>query len=282
MSFSLDTRNTKYLHNYEAALRHYDSITPLRGNTNVRPIAERRKTHFNIRKDERAGTLIVRLHQTDVITYHPDNRITLDMGGWNSVSTRAAIHAVTGVNIFSSFGRAWVRDHDGKEYPFKNNLQLQTGGSYRDHKIIDPTYPETHTLNRKELNQKLRQFRDYYNYLLGVTKVGGWRGAGQIKFDYSAMTNPDNYKDGVFAPEPEAAFALGMAILGNETFSDRNNYWKFFVELHPGSGFRGTAMEKIVANALKRAVVKAHKETLLTKTTITDGRIVKDNYAWAL
>ena len=91
MSFSLDTRNTKYLHNYAAALAHHDNVTPIR-NSNCRPMAERRKQHFNIRKQ--GETVIVRLHTTDIVTYTPDNRIVLDMGSWNTNSTRAAMYTL--------------------------------------------------------------------------------------------------------------------------------------------------------------------------------------------
>ena len=53
MSFSLDTRHTKYLPDYAAALAHHDSIKPIR-NSNCRPIAERTKQHFNIRTQTNA------------------------------------------------------------------------------------------------------------------------------------------------------------------------------------------------------------------------------------
>jgi hypothetical protein len=96
MAYSLDTRNTEYLHNYAVALAHHDSITPIR-NSNCRPVAERRKQHFNIRKQ--GETVIVRLYATDIMTYTPDNRITLNMGHHNTNSTRAAIRAVTCVTI---------------------------------------------------------------------------------------------------------------------------------------------------------------------------------------
>jgi len=226
----------------------------------------------------------VRLDATDIVTYTPDNKITLDMGRWFSQSTRAAIRAVTGVDTHKQHSRTWVKDRDAKWYQFKNGMQLQAGDYYCNHKIIDPVYPETHTLKRKELNAKLKQFKNYYNYLLGVTKVDGWQGMAAVVMEpnYSALTNPDNYKDGVFAPEPEAAFALGARILGNATFSGRRSYWKFFVDHHNPNfnPIAGLDLEKIISTALKRAIIKTHKDELLTKSTVTSGEIVKDPYAW--
>lgn len=277
MSFSLDTREVKYLHNYEAALRHHDSITPIR-NSNTRPVAERRKTHFDIRKQN--DTIIVRLYTTDIVTYTPDNRVTLNMGSWPSVSTRAAIHALTGTQITQQHSRTWVRDHDGKCFLFRNGVQLQAGDYYCNHKIIDPVYPEVHTLKRKELNAKLKQFKNYYNYLLGLAKVDAWR--GQELPDntvLNGLTNQDNYKDGMFEPEPEYAFELSKAIICNHATSGRNTYWRFFV-----NGWTTPPqvpdLEKTISTALKRAIIKTHKDELLAKQTITTGQIVKDQYGW--
>jgi hypothetical protein len=283
MSYTLDTGNVKYLHDHAAALEHHDSIKPIKNVTpECRPIAERRKTHFNIRKH--GEDIVVRLYDTDIIIYHQNNTITLNMGGWNRRSTRAAILAAAGVNISNSLGRAWVRDHDAKWYPFENGMQLQTGDHYGySRKIIDPVHPTVHTLNRKALNQKLRQFRDYYNYMLGVTKVDGWRGVGpDILFgDLSAVANPDNYRDGVFAPEPEAAFALGARMLANYDLTVRH-HWRFFVGTGNTNPLTGMNIEHIIRNALKRMIIKTHKDELLTKTTVTDGRAVRDKYEWAL
>lgn len=278
MSFSLDTRNTKYLHNYAAALAHHDNVTPIR-NSNCRPIAERRKQHFNIRKQ--GETVIVRLHTTDIVTYTPDNRIVLDMGRWNTNSTRAAMYAVTGVSTTQQHSRRWVQDHDHKYYLFKDGMQLQAGEYYYDHKIIDPVYPTIHTLNRKALNQKLRQFKGYYNYLLGLSKVDAWRGQGAGS-DLTALTNQENYKGGMFEPEPESAFELSKALMGRWDLTGRNPYWRFFVDHHnPNySPIAGLDLEKIISTALKRAIIKTHKDDLLKKETIKDGRIVKDQYGW--
>ena len=277
MSFSLDTRNTKYLPDYAAALRHHDDIKPIRS-SNTRPIAERRKQHFDIRKHGEA--VIVRLYATDIITYTPDNRVTLNMSHHNTVSTRAAIRAVAGVDIQGT-NPLWVQDYDHKYYLFKNGMQLETVG-YWENKIIDPVYPVIHTLNRKAFNQKLRQFKDYYNYMLGVAKVDGWRGQSpgmDSGFRYT-MTNPDNYRDGLFTPEPQAAFTLSRHIMGNHVLAGRDNYWRFFQPRSIHDTAPTMNLEHAISTALKRALIMTFRDTLLTKTTVTTGQIVKDQYGW--
>jgi hypothetical protein len=96
------------------------------------------------------------------------------------------------------------------------------------------------------------------------------------------MTNPDNYRDGLFTPEPQAAFTLSRHIMGNHVLAGRDNYWRFFQP----RGIHDTApsinLEHAISTALKRALITTFRDTLLTKTTVTDGRIVKDPYKWAL
>jgi hypothetical protein len=281
MSFSLDTTHTKYLHNYAAALAHHDNIKPLRG-SNCRPIAERRKTHFNIRTQTNAlsdkTSIIVRLHRTDIVTYTPDNRIILNMGGWNSVSTRAAIHAVTGVSITQQHGCSWVQDYDHKHYLFSSGMELETV-NYRENKVIDPIYPDIHKLNRKAMNQKLHQFKNFYNYMLGVAKVDGFRGQHMVADSLRAMVDPDNYVGGMFAPSPETAFALACDIVGRSEFAGKDTYWKFF-SAHWRVDLNG--VDNKIGTALKRAIIKLHKDTLLIKTKVTNGNVTKDPYRWAM
>jgi hypothetical protein len=175
----------------------------------------------------------------------------------------------------------WVQDYDHKYYLYKDNMQLEVQG-YRTLKIIDPIYPEVHKLNRKALNDKLRQFKNYYNYMLGVAKVDGWRGQGpgaDSLFRYT-MTNPDNYKGGLFALEPGAAYALSRHIMGNHVLAGRDNYWKFFQPMSRHDTTPTFNLEHAISTVLKRALIMTFRDTLLIKTKITDGRMVKDQYGW--
>ena len=216
------------------------------------------------------------------MTYTPDNRITLNVGNWPSVSSRAAIHALTRIQISQQHSRTWVWDHDRKWFLFRNGMQLQAGDYYYNHKIIDPVYPETHTLKRKELNAKLKQFKNYYNYLLGLAKVDAWRGQEVPDSTVlNGLTNQDNYKDGMFEPEPEAAFELSKSIMCNHAISGRSTYWRFFVQgWSTPPQIPIPNLENVISTALKRAIIKTYKDELLAKVTVTDGRIVKDQYAW--
>jgi hypothetical protein len=67
---------------YEQALAKYNSIDPIRGrNIDVRPVAQRRNDNFTIRLNQADESVIIRLYQTDIITYHKDGTIELEPYG---------------------------------------------------------------------------------------------------------------------------------------------------------------------------------------------------------
>ena len=267
MSFSLDTRKVKYLHNYEAALRHHDSITPIR-NSNCRPVAERTKKHFDIRKQ--GDSIIVRLYRTDIITYTPDNRITLNMGGatTNTISTRAAIHAVTGVTIQGT-NPVWVRDHDGKHYPIKNGMQLQAGEYYCNHKIIDPIHPVVHHLNKKAMNLLRKDHAPFIQYLKGFIKL-----IGEDGFTYEMLK------------DVELAGSRYISVSAKGTHEQMHGVALLLahnVKKNPGYYIPNiTVRLKDALACFDKHIIRAHKDTVLTRSTVTDGRMVTDRYAWAV
>ncbi len=46
----------------------------------------------NTRLERRGDTIALRYHSTDVVTYHPDGSLTLDSGGWRTITTKECIN----------------------------------------------------------------------------------------------------------------------------------------------------------------------------------------------
>jgi len=262
MSFSLNTRSTKYLPDYAAALRHHDDIKPMRS-SNTRPIAERRKHHFNIRKH--GDAIIVRLHDTDIITYTPDNRVTLNMGGHNTKSTRAAIYAVAGVNITNTESCPWVQDYDHKYYPYRANMQLEVQG-YRTLKIIDPIHPVIHTLNKKAMNALRKDYAPFITHLRGTIKLIGEDGFTKDMLKDVAWTM-QNYRALELAKGTHDHMHEVALVIIKEA-RDGTRYGKPLTKL------------KDALACFDRYLIWANRDTVLTRSTVTDGRMVKDRYAW--
>ena len=257
MSFSLDTHRTKYLPNYAAALRHHDDIKPLRG-TGTRPIAERTKKHFDIRKH--GDAIIVRLYSTDIVTYTPDNRVTLNMGNHNTISTRAAIYAVAGVTMDGT-APLWVQDYDHKYYLYKANMQLEVQG-YRTLKVIDPTHPVIHTLNKKVMNALRKDYAPFIQYLKGFVKL-----IGEDGFTYEML------KDAAWGMLHYRALELAKG-------THDHMHELALVIAKEARGNPLVRLKEALA-CFDRHLIRGHRDTVLTRSTVTDGRIVTDRYAWA-
>ena len=59
-----------------------------------------------LRKEE-SGNIVVRLHSTDIITFTPDDLVTLNSGGWKTVTTKARMNEFSPFQIAQEKG-VWV------------------------------------------------------------------------------------------------------------------------------------------------------------------------------
>lgn len=117
MSFSTNMSGAPIISTYEEALVHYNSIKPVRGHGDLRPIMpNQRRAHHKRIVLERDTSVSLRLHNTDLITYHPPlvghdvvtRRVTLN--GWPSMSSSAFMHPFLpkGVQVRLHMGRMFI------------------------------------------------------------------------------------------------------------------------------------------------------------------------------
>jgi hypothetical protein len=87
---------------YADALAYFERATPWRGETAItdeRPMEHRRHRNYGVRND--GGVIRFRMHQTDVVSYHPDGTIEFDV--YNSVTTDSFVNSLVGWSISSHF-----------------------------------------------------------------------------------------------------------------------------------------------------------------------------------
>ena len=81
---------------YEQAVAHYESITPIRGSNNLRPLCVkgngRRRQHMQIIRH--ADAVVCRLHATDVVSFFANGDIVLNNSGWTSHTTHSFISGI--------------------------------------------------------------------------------------------------------------------------------------------------------------------------------------------
>lgn len=85
---------------YEQALKHYESIKPLRGSDDVRPLCKgsngRRKKQYRIVTTVIDGVHAVacRMYNTDVVRFLKNGEIQIATDGWHSTSTMSFINGI--------------------------------------------------------------------------------------------------------------------------------------------------------------------------------------------
>jgi len=74
------------------------------------------------------GTRVIRLHLTDIITFHPDGSVTLNSGGYKTATTKSRINELAPV-IITQKSSVWYVYYSGKEYIFKDGITLYPDGT---------------------------------------------------------------------------------------------------------------------------------------------------------
>ena len=62
----------------------------------------------------------IRLHNTVVVTIHPDNTYTLNSGGWQTVTTKDRINQYSPIRVYQSKSIWYV----GQGEPFYDNMKV--------------------------------------------------------------------------------------------------------------------------------------------------------------
>lgn len=82
----------------------------------------------NTRLFARGVDYAVRLHNTDVVTIHPDDSVTLNSGGWLTVTTKDRWKEYSPGRVYSDRG-AFTLYFAGGEYPYADGITMHPDGS---------------------------------------------------------------------------------------------------------------------------------------------------------
>jgi len=162
------------LRSYEQALKHYESIKPIRGSDNLRPICAttngRRKKHMQIIKLDDA--IACRLYNTDVLTFHKNGVVEYYSGGYISNSTHAFASSIFNHVHFST--KKEVTEvtigyrktyHVGSNETFKMKREGDTWVA------IDPPKSFEYYLKRKEYNTHRKPLKEFEAHCIRMAKL---------------------------------------------------------------------------------------------------------------
>lgn len=91
--------------------------------------SERRKIANNTYLERRSDNKIaIRLHNTDILTFSPNGDITLDSGGWKTVTTKARMNDYLPCRIWSERG-VWYVHLNGTKVPYADSMVIHSDGT---------------------------------------------------------------------------------------------------------------------------------------------------------
>lgn len=119
-----------HLRTYEEALKRFEKTKPIRGtDPAVYPLAERRNKHLHIRKLGNGDVQCI-LYRTPVVTFKPDNTVTINAGQYTSHFTCAFIEAVLPGVQGRHVRRNMVLEVNGTEYPLGKDQTLTLAAAH--------------------------------------------------------------------------------------------------------------------------------------------------------
>ncbi len=180
------------LRSFEQALEHYESIKPIRGSNNLRPICDttngRRKKHMQIIKRDNA-TVVCRLYDTDVLTFRmgkswEDGVIEYNSGGFISNTTHSFASSILYpyVGFWTKKGSTeiainWQHHEDhAKSYhvgPNQTFKMKRTGEPHQppEYTAINPPKNFEYYLKRKEYNAHRKPLKEFQEHCIRMTKL---------------------------------------------------------------------------------------------------------------
>jgi hypothetical protein len=135
---------------YADALAYFERAKPWRGETAItdeRPMEHRRHRNYGVRNE--GGVIRFRMHQTDVVSYHPDGTIEFDV--YSSVTTDRFVNSLVGQSISSHFTSEYMVI-DGLAYRAISYVTI------RPDRTVETTEKwSKRVVNRKRQNEAIRK-----------------------------------------------------------------------------------------------------------------------------
>jgi hypothetical protein len=175
-------RKIQYIRSFEEARKRYESIKPIRGregDSPPRPLSDREAVDtYNIRKRVKEGKVSYEcyLYGTPVLTYTegstPNGDITINMGDYPSVSTRAFVSEIIGLPCAISNGTSYITLPSGKVVlPRKGPTVVRKSEDGKAWELVMRTRVFEIQLQREEAKVIRAQYKEFTDYVDNVIKL---------------------------------------------------------------------------------------------------------------
>ena len=182
--------NVPQVRSYLSAVMLEGQIKPIRGrDTSTKPLVSRRQDQLTIRREvdhtnpNQDPNIVIKLYQTDIITFKPCGEIEVFLGNW---LTRTTVSVISDV--------LWWCDarlvHDNVWYKGQK-LHGDRINTFKDNILQNPATIDVYDLNKKAFTQINRKYNEFRKYYKTIEKLGeGWGIAFNLsKWNYKHNTN---------------------------------------------------------------------------------------------
>lgn len=208
----------------------------------------------------------IRLHETDIITLWADGRVTLDTGGWQTVTTKARINEYGPVRVWSDKG-IWYCKHsptyDGGDWtkgalPFFDGITFDADGEC----VNGPTEREwaRYLDDRKAMDARIKSYVSAFIRTLkhdGMPMPSGGDCWGCAMFEPAGMGDADHLLQHL----EEAYYVPSLAInaMRAKGYQDAGIY--FMLGMDPDNGRMGG--NRVEGTMVRRALLAYLRDRLI-------------------
>lgn len=269
------TTNMRCLRSYIHALSHYESVKPFRG-TDVRPLESRRKKHVTIRLGANKD-VIIRQHNTDVLTYRADDSIIINNGGWASMTTHELINTVSPLHCTGHQNQTWIgsvfETPTGEKIygnlPLRNNTPEEFRfNAEKNHWLrVNPLFPTVGTINRAAAKQVRAQYAKFTAYALGSLKLLGEGNRFEPEV-FKEVLGANQYR--FFGGHQDAFEKMQVLMLSDDTADH------FKALLHLINPY--TDHHKTFTHAFNEVILHLHAKEMVAIKEVHTGGLVVNKY----
>lgn len=286
-------RNTgiRRLHTYADALEKFNTTKPIRGRTDITapmyPLGHRHRVDsFWMQKCPLTQDVDLFLYRTPVVSFKPDGRIVIKSDGWDTSSTACFIMEVTGMQSYIYDHNLCVaiwRDSKVETYRVPANGTLTFVRENGQFKYVDgaPT-ALTHKVNRKAINQKRKQYKEFKDYVRSMLKLRNGEFTQQEADDLGIgrfndeLTRINGYTWNYAGFATTAAKVQAWMLADHE--EKHNDFYKALIVFVASFGSWKNLTQEQFDAGFNYFTLGVHRNEVLEQEVVPLGMVKKDNY----
>jgi len=281
---------------YAQAKQIHDNIVPIRGR-DIKPLGQRRDGDtYHIRMNGEDVECV--LYKTPVVTFHPDDTITVSTNNWNTVSTHQFIWAITGCNCYGSRGKTVIRIGD-KEYVINEIMRIKhVEDSSPKWEVLTKEEQYDWAIDRQKANIVRAKYKEFITFVNGGLKLrtidtDAVFSTKELSEQFGEHTLPwgtkavnDTEFNQVALKNSQHAVRF-MNLIKEE--GNYENYYKAMLMvagLVLSVGYRRIEMDRAEVKAKPRSIIdkiyeciyKWHSDEIFVRIKLADGKVPTERY----